>query len=136
MGLLFGILALICGIVGAWMAGWVGVGLVGIFAVVAVVYTVLRNNTLPEDVPKKKAGIVTAIIGVVLVLLMQLAVIAVGNKMKALAPEEFPIISESADTFKKTGALGVVNLVSKKGYSSEALNEELSRWRKKLGASE
>ena len=70
MAILFGILAILAGFMGAWMAGWFGVGFTVILGALAIVFTVLKNKKLPEEEPRKKAGIVTGIIGIVLVFLM------------------------------------------------------------------
>ncbi|MBQ9872810.1 MAG: hypothetical protein IJM27_12900 [Eubacterium sp.] len=128
MSILFGILAILAGFVGAWMAGWFGVGFTVILGALAIVFTVLKNKKLPEEEPRKKAGIVTGIIGIVLVFLMQLAVISVGNTMMEKDEKEFPILRECGESFKVSGFIGMANHIQEKGYTMDELQKEVDKW--------
>ncbi len=132
MGLVFGIFAIVFGVLAAWLGGWIGVIIVAILAALAIVLTITKNKSLPEEMPKKKAGIVCGIVGVCLVLLMQGALIAVANKLNQAAKEaeaqgygSFPIFAEFTDDLKFGGFIGLGAKITKQGYNSEMASKEI-----------
>ncbi len=129
MGLVFGIISIVVGFFAAWIAGWAGFITVAILAILAVVFTILKNKKLGEDEKKKKGGIITGIIGLVLGFLMMLAVMGIGDKMKKdINANDYPILSQVCDSFSTGGVMGMVSKVQDLGLSTDDLQKELDKW--------
>ena len=109
----FGAFSIAFGLLGSFLAGWIGVGIVVIFATVAIIFRIKKNKADPEG-PQKVSAIVCGIIGMVLAIITQIGVGAYASKMKDAAAElgDVPLISAGADGFKTLGIMGFVSMAA------------------------
>ena len=131
MAILFGVLAIILGIVSPWVGGWVGFCIAAVFGVLAIVVTILKNKKNAEaELPKKKAGMVCGIVGLALALLN----IAIVSGAAGLIKKEidkyggeatFPAMYKTVDKLSTTGVVGMLSEAKSLGFSDTALNDEL-----------
>ena len=132
MAVLFGVLAIIGGSIGAILWGWAGVGTVAVLAALAVLFQVLKNKKLEEGMRKGKAGIILAIIGVVIVLLGQLGVMGFADSLKKDAEKlgDVPIVVAGAEGMKKWGFVGYITGAvdaRPEGMSDDDFADEMKR---------
>ena len=116
------------GLLGSFLAGWIGVALVVIFAAVAIIFRIKKNKADPEG-PQKVSAIICGIVGVILAVITQIGVSAYATKMKDAATElgDVPMISAGADGFKTLGIMGFVSMASDarpSGLSDDAYTKE------------
>jgi len=107
MATAFGVIAIVVSLFGAFLAGWIGVGVVVVLAGLAIFFRI-RKNKLDAEAPKKKGAIVCGIIAIVIGLITQFGMSAYAGKLKEVADElgDVPYVSAAADGFKTLGFLG------------------------------
>ena len=132
MAIFFGVLAIIGGAFGAMVCGWAGVGIVAFFAALAILFQVLKNNKMEEGARKGKAGFILGIIGVVISLLGQMAVMSFADSLKKDAEKlgDVPIVVAGAEGMKKWGFMGYVTGTmdaKPEGMTDDEFAEEVKR---------
>ena len=121
MAILFGVLSIVIGVIAPILFGIWGFVATVVFAILAGVFVVKAK----KEGGKGTAGIVTAIIGVVL----GLAGMGIMLSIASVATEEakklnLPILTEYAENLK-FGVVGFVASVTKEGTDMDALSAEL-----------
>ncbi len=128
MALAFGIISLALAFLAELIAGWVGFAVVALFAVLAIVFTVMQNKKAEEGVPKKKAGIVLGVIGIVIGLLFSAMVSYLGGLMRDKAKElDCNMVVEVSEGFANLGIIGMGLKASELGYDTPEKKAELER---------
>lgn len=107
MATVFGALSIALGLLGSFLIGWIGVGIVVVFALIAIIFRIRKNKANPDE-PQKISSIVCGIIGLVLAIITQIGVSAYAGKMKdtAIQMGDVPLIAEGAAGLKTLGLLG------------------------------
>ena len=124
MSILFGVFAIIFGIVAPILIGVWGFLLTAVFAILAGVFAVRAKKNGGSAV----GGIVTGIIGIVLgivgtAIMVSMSTVAVDEAKK----QNLPILAEHADKLKY-GVVGFVISVTNDGEDLEKLNLELKKF--------
>ena len=112
MATAFGIIAIVVGLIGAFVAGWVGIGIAAVFGAIAIIFRIKKNKA---EQTTKIAGIVLGIVGIVLGLLTQFAIGSFADKLKSKADEigeEAALVSAGAPGFKTLGVIGFISKAS------------------------
>ena len=131
MAILFGVLAIILGIVSPWVGGWVGFCIAAVFGVLAIVVTILKNKKNAEaELPKKKAGMVCGIVGLALALLNIAIVSGAAGLIKKQIDKyggeaTFPAMYKTVDKLSSTGVVGMLSEAKSLGFSDTTLTDEL-----------
>lgn len=109
MALAFGIIALVVAVFGVLIAGWVSVGIAVVLGALAIFFQIKKNKELEEGARRKKAGMVCAIIGIVLALIAQFGLMGVADKMKEAAEKDgnAPLLAAGSEGLKTLGVIGV-----------------------------
>ena len=123
MQILFGILAIVCGIAGSILAGVIGMAITVVFAVLAIVFGIRAKKKGGSSA----AGIVTAIIGIIFGLIGTLILVGGGQEMARQAKEQnLPIMSEYGESLK-FGIVGFVLKIANTDYDLDAVKDELDK---------
>lgn len=112
MVILFGVLSIVVGALGGLLIGWAGVGVAAVFGALAIFFQIRKNGNLEEGQRAKKAGIVCGIVGIVIAILGQIAIMGYADKLKEQADkmgEEAKYVSIGADGFKTFGIMGFLS---------------------------
>ena len=125
----FGALSIVIGLLGAFLAGWIGVCIVVIFGAVAIFFRIRNNKADPEG-PQKKSAIVCGIVGIALALITQIGVAIYAGRLKADADKmgDVPLVSAGADGLKTLGFFGLYSAASEArpaGMSDDDFGKEL-----------
>ena len=130
MQILFGVLAILSGIVGTILFGVIGMAVTVVFAVLAIVFGV-RNKKIKGG--SAAPGITTAIIGIVISLIGTVIMFALADEMKKQATEQnLPIMAEYGDSLK-FGIGGFAIKIANTEYDLEAVKAELEKLNKTSG---
>ena len=128
MAIVFGALSIAFGLLGSFLVGWIGVGVVVAFAAIAIIFRI-RANKMNPDGPQKISAIVCGIVGLVLAIITQIGVSAYAGKMKDTANQmgDVPLISAGADGLKTLGILGFYSTAmdAKGSMSDKEFEDEL-----------
>jgi len=112
MALALGIIALVVGLIGPWLAGWICVAVAVILGGLAIFFQIRKNQQAGEEGPKKKAGMVCGIIGLVLCFVGQFTVMGIADKIKAQAEkmgDDGAYVLAGIDSMKTTGIIGFLS---------------------------
>ncbi len=109
MATLLGVLAIVLGLIGTFVAGWIGVVIAVILGGLAIFFRIKKNKE-SEEGPKKIGAIICGCVGIVISLLLQLGLGSFATKLKETADEmgDVPFVSAGAEGFKSTGLIGFV----------------------------
>jgi hypothetical protein len=110
MAIAFGIISIVLGVIGGFMAGWVGAGIAAAFGGLAVFFCI-RKNKQSEDQRKRFGSMVCGIIGIALAFLLQLGIMSFADKLKEEATKvgDVPYVVAGADGFKNLGFIGFMS---------------------------
>ena len=111
MATALGVIAIIIGLIGSFIAGWVGVGIVVVLAGLAILLRVKKNKEAEEG-QKKMGAIVCGIVGIFLAIVTQIGMGSFANKLKETADQmgpEVSLISSGAEGFKSLGIIGFIS---------------------------
>ena len=111
MATVFGVLALVLGLIGPWVAGWICVALAAVFGGLAIFFQIRKNRQMGEEGPKKKGGMICGIIGIVLCFIGQFTVMGMADKIKEQAQkmgDEASYVLSGIDGMKSTGIIGFI----------------------------
>ena len=126
MAILFGVLAIITGLLLPFLLGWIGFAIPMVFAALAILFNILKNKKNAEqELPKTKAGLVCGIVGAVLAVLMiaglQGATGLIKNKMEQYGVSHFPILEKTIDKLGSGGVVGMV--ITAKDEAKKGIDE-------------
>lgn len=129
MATAFGIVAIVFGLLGAFMAGWIGAGIAVVFGGLAIFFRIRKNNE--EGAVKKVNAIVCGIVGIFLAILTVLGIASFSKRLKETADElgDVPYVSAGAEGFRNFGIIGFISDASKvkpAGLSDAEFGNELS----------
>ena len=129
MALAFGILSIFIGFFAPWVGGWIGFGIAAVLGGLGIFLCISYNKKKAEEMPKRAGGMICGIIGIVLALLMQMMLMGAAKLLKENAEKvgDCPIFTESADSLKNLGVIGLASEISKKGYNTDDMQKELDR---------
>ena len=147
MATAFGVIAIVLGVLGSFIAGWVGVGIVAIFGGLAIFFRIKKNKEAEaasengEAYGSKRYGaIVCGIIGIILAVIIQFGIISFANRLKETASQMqgVELVTTGADGFKSLGIIGFISKASDaKGSMSDTefgdqLKEQLEKVSKEM----
>ena len=141
MVIAFGVIAIVFGSIGPFVAGWIAVGIAVVFGGLAIFFQIRRNSKLEEGAKRKKAGLICGIIGIALSGFGQIATINYADKLKAAADslgEEAKEVSLAADGFKTMGMIGFLTKAldyRPEGMSNDDYLKQLTDEFEKVGKS-
>ena len=113
MAIALGIISIVIGLIGGFLAGWVGVGLAALLGALAIVICIRKNQAAEagEQPRKKVGGMICGIIGIALAFLLQMGVMSFAGKLKeeadTLGGAEY--VSAGADGLKNLGFIGFMS---------------------------
>lgn len=110
MAIAFGIISIVLGVIGGFIAGWVGAGIAAAFGGLAIFFCI-RKNKQSEDQRKRFGSMVCGIIGIALAFLLQLGIMSFADKLKEEATKvgDVPYVVAGADGFKNLGFIGFMS---------------------------
>ncbi len=132
MAILFGVLAIIGGLLLPMLFGWVGFAIPVAFGVLAIIFTILKNKKRKEQgLPRSIGGLVCGIIGIVLAALLigglNIAVGKIRNEMEKYGVSHFRILDKSIDSLGTGGIIGMISAAKDEiGENYDMLKDEFN----------
>ena len=113
MAILFGVLAILTGFLLPFVFRWIGFAVPVVFAVLAIVFTILKNKKAEaEERSKSKAGYVCGIIGILLAILGMIMLNVLSGKFRSAMDQygvnNYPVLDKSIEKFANGGLYGVI----------------------------
>ena len=110
MAIAFGIISIVLGVIGGFLAGWIGVGVTALFGALAI-FIGIRRNKAAEQEGKKVGALICGIVGIVIAFLLQLGVMSFADKLKQEADQlgDCQYVSAGAEGFKTLGFIGFMS---------------------------
>ncbi|MCR4847029.1 MAG: hypothetical protein K5865_09845 [Eubacterium sp.] len=124
MSVLFAVLAMISGIIGTFLAGFIGLGITFVFAGLAILFAARKKKT----VGKVGVGsIITSVIAICFSGLILLGIVAVGNYLRDEARKcDAPLVEKYMGDFK-FGVIGVAAKISNDGVDEVEFRRQLDK---------
>ncbi len=114
MMLLFGILAIILGLLLPFLFGWIGFTIPTVCGTLAIVFNILKNRKMKAEGSRRRvAGFVCGGIGILIAALLMAGLNAATDKLKKEmakygADKNFPILEKSIDRLASGGVVGMI----------------------------
>jgi len=110
MAIAFGIISIVLGVIGGFLAGWIGVGVAALLGALAILFCIKKNKAA-EGQGKKVGAMICGIIGIVLAFLLQMGVMSFADKLKEEADKvgDAQYVSAGAEGLKNLGFIGFMS---------------------------
>ena len=126
MQILFGILAILCGIGGSILFGVIGMAITVVFAVLAIIFGVNAKKKGGSSA----AGVITAILGIVFGLIGTIVMVVAGSELSKQAKEQnLPIMSEYGESLT-FGVVGFAMKIANTDFDLDQVKDELDKLNK------